>query len=56
MRKDQMRMVTMREFKNTFPVLDEPVRVVRARGEVRVIGVWTPEKERLNGQATKEVE
>lgn len=39
-----LRMITMREFRNTFQKLEEPVKVVRARGEIEVIGTWTPTK------------
>ena len=47
-----VRMITMREFRNTFQKLEEPVRVVRARGEIEVIGTWTPtkRKEQDDGQ------
>jgi len=41
-----VRMITMREFRNTFQKIAEPVRVIRARGEIQVIGTWTPVKER----------
>lgn len=37
-----MRMITMREFRNNFQKIEEPVRVVRARGAIEVIGYWTP--------------
>lgn len=39
-----VRMITMREFRNTFQKLTEPVRVIRARGEIEVVGTWTPVK------------
>ena len=39
------RMITMREFRNTFQTLTEPVKVVRSRGEVKVLGTWTPAKQ-----------
>lgn len=39
-----VKMINMREFRNTFQKIDEPVRVVRTRGEVEVIGTWTPAK------------
>jgi len=41
-----VRMITMREFRNTFQKIAEPVLVIRARGEIQVIGTWTPVKER----------
>jgi hypothetical protein len=46
-------MITMREFRNTFQKLVEPVRVVRARGEIEIVGTWTPSKQqrsRANGE------
>lgn len=52
-RREEPRMMTMREFRNTFPELREPVRVVRARGTIEVVGTWTPSKERLNGQVRR---
>lgn len=49
----QVKMVTMREFRNSFQKIQEPVRVVRARGEIEVIGTWTPAKKKLqNGEAS----
>jgi hypothetical protein len=42
-------MVTMREFRNNFQKLGEPVRVIRARGEIEIIGTWTPAKKKANG-------
>ena len=42
------RMVTMREFRNSFEKLDEPVQVVRARGKIEVLGTWTPAKREEN--------
>lgn len=50
-----MRMITMREFRNNFAAITEPVRVLRSRGNIEVIGTWTPEKPRpasTNGQPT----
>lgn len=38
------RMITMREFKNNFAKIQETVKVVRARGEIEIIGTWTPAK------------
>lgn len=43
-RKIEPRMVTMREFRSTFAQLTEPVRVVRARGTLEVVGTWMPAK------------
>ena len=37
------RMISMREFRDKFHTLTEPVKVVRARGEIEIIGTWTPE-------------
>lgn len=48
-----MRMVTMREFRNNFAVLKEPVRVVRSRGNIEFVGTWTPEKENNLGHAVR---
>jgi hypothetical protein len=44
-----LKMVTMRDFRNNFQRMEEPVRVVRARGEIEVIGTWTPAKKKPNG-------
>lgn len=38
------RMITMRDFRANFSKLREPVKVVRARGAIEVIGTWTPVK------------
>ena len=40
----QMRMITMREFRESFQKLAEPVKVVRARGTIEIVGTWTPAK------------
>lgn len=32
----------VREFRDSFPRLTEPVRVVRASRGIKVLGVWTP--------------
>lgn len=32
----------VREFRDAFPRLTEPVRVVRASRGVEILGVWTP--------------
>lgn len=37
-----VRMITMRDFRANFSKLKDPVKVVRARGEIEVIGTWTP--------------
>lgn len=39
-------MITMREFRNTFQKLAEPVKVIRTRGEIEVVGTWTPARHR----------
>lgn len=48
-----VRMITMREFRSTFQKLEEPVKVIRARGEVEIVGTWTParRREKINGLA-----
>ena len=38
----QLRMITMRDFRAEFAKLTEPVKVIRVRGNVEVIGTWTP--------------
>lgn len=35
----------VREFRDAFPRLTEPVRVIRASRGIKVLGVWTPAKE-----------
>ena len=35
--------MTVREFRARFSTLDHPVKVIRARGRVEVLGTWTPE-------------
>lgn len=47
-----VRMITMREFRNTFQKLVVPVKVIRARGEIEVIGTWTPSKDRAKPAET----
>jgi hypothetical protein len=42
MERREPRLVTVRQFRNNFQRLDEPVRVIRARGEVEILGTWTP--------------
>jgi hypothetical protein len=44
------RMVTMKEFRETFPNLKEPVQVIRVRGNVEILGTWVPKQ---NGAAPK---
>lgn len=44
-----LRMIGVREFRNNFQKLDEPVKVVRARGEIEVLGTWTPKKKDAQG-------
>jgi hypothetical protein len=36
--------MTVREFRARFSTLDHPVRVIRARGKVEILGTWVPEK------------
>lgn len=40
----KMPMMGVRQFRDTFPTLTEPVRVIRSTRKVEVLGVWTPEK------------
>ena len=45
----KMRVMSVRKFRDEFPKLTEPVRVIRAinrtgDGDPQVLGVWTPEK------------
>lgn len=44
----KMRMLGVRAFRDTFPTITEPVRVIRATSQngrgPEVLGVWTPEK------------
>ena len=35
----------VRQFRDAFPRLTEPVRVIRASRGIKVLGVWTPAKE-----------
>jgi len=35
-------MMGVREFRDQFPKLTEPVRVIRASRGIEVLGVWTP--------------
>ena len=46
----KMPMMGVRKFRDEFPKLQEPVRVIRATGRngrgPEVLGVWTPEKNR----------
>jgi hypothetical protein len=37
-------MMGMREFREKFSTLTEPVRVIRSRGTIEVIGDWIPAK------------
>jgi hypothetical protein len=37
-------MMGMREFREKFPTLTDPVRVIRSRGSIEVIGDWIPAK------------
>lgn len=43
----QMRMVTMREFRSGFAKMTEPVKVIRARGEIEIVGTWTPARREM---------
>jgi hypothetical protein len=44
MRKTEPPLMTVRDFRARFSTLTEPVRVIRSRGEVRILGTWTPER------------
>lgn len=35
--------MTVREFRRVFSSLEDPVQVIRARGNVRIIGTYYPE-------------
>jgi hypothetical protein len=40
-------MIGVREFRDTFPTLTEPVRVIRSRKPyIEIIGTWTPNPKR----------
>lgn len=40
-------MIGVREFRDTFPTITEPVRVIRSRKPyIEIIGTWTPNPKR----------
>jgi hypothetical protein len=53
MERREPRLVTVRQFRNNFQRLDEPVRVIRARGEVEILGTWTPWEKEENGSSLR---
>lgn len=44
--RKERRMIGVREFRDTFPTLTEEVDVVRSRGQIEVLGRWTPSPRR----------
>ena len=41
-KKRELPLLTVREFRASFSKLHKPVRVIRSRGKVEILGVWTP--------------
>lgn len=39
-------MMGVRAFRDSFPTLTEPVRVIRSTREIEILGVWTPDPDR----------
>lgn len=44
MSKNEIPLMTVREFRARFSRLTQPVRVIRSRGKVEILGLWTPTK------------
>lgn len=44
MPRRKMPLLTVRDFRARFSTLTEPVQVIRARGNVEILGTWTPTK------------
>lgn len=44
MARRKMPLLTVRDFRARFSKLTEPVQVIRARGNVEILGTWTPAK------------
>lgn len=42
----EMKMMGVRQFRDSFPTLTEQVRVIRSTRNIEVLGVWTPKKGR----------
>lgn len=38
--------MTVRDFRANFQRLTEPVQVLRSRGQVEILGTWTPDADR----------
>lgn len=48
-------MIGVREFRDTFPSITEPVRVIRSRKPyIEVIGTWTPNPKRSDLAGTQD--
>lgn len=48
-----LKMMGVRQFRDQFPKLTEPVRVIRSTGDVTVLGVWTPDPSRVEKPAAE---
>ena len=44
MSRRELPLLTVREFRAQFSKLTHPVRVIRSRGKVEILGLWTPTK------------
>lgn len=44
-------MMGVREFRDRFPTLDEPVRVIRATRGIEILGVWAPDVDAVKKRA-----
>ena len=47
-------MMGVRKFRDVFPTLTEPVEVIRATGKMERLGVWIPEKRKVETQPNGE--
>lgn len=54
-RRDR-RMISVREFRDTFSHLQESVIVVRSRQPIEILGTWTPTPKRVRENRTPEPE
>ena len=53
--RKERRMMGVREFRDTFPSLDEEVEVIRSRRPyIEVLGVWRPNPNRRSGSSTED--
>ena len=44
-------MIGVREFRDTFPTIDQPVKVIRSRRPfIEVLGTWTPNPQRASDE------